>query len=709
MPARPPPRPPTTLNKRKPPVPPPRRRLLRDLNPSLSAEHGFASTPKPLSVSTQDVPSVGSQKRSRAVMEYEPKMLVSLQDVLDRSLAVRQRASTGDLAFQTARTHSGAKCQRDCSLQRLGRPSPGIDMRLIRPASTPELNSFMSKPTIPPAVPELEAREPSFPAEDHTDFQLDDEPCDIKEVLQDMRAVESKRIRDICESFNARQWAKFEVYLTYHLSTLRTSANNQQARRVRHLLGVCASYRGHWRRALTLFISVLRTPVQDTRKLDDGDRAAFYWLADAYALLGHPMEALLAYCLAGSCCQSSSAIGSNSSWRCLLAEQKHLRQTVLNAAFEAVWADDSFRDGRAADGQLLHSSILSQDAAQACLQALSSGAEEDCEVHDLTKQERPNNPESEWYQTRISPLHFDPDQVWPIPHDTTFSTANIVRGRIVPYETDLLEAAQNHPETLLPRQSFSFPIPRTVPGEGLTRLIPALRETLQMLSMGWTEVFEPRNVSFKVSYTTIENDIATVKYFKVDIIRIPFSIEYGLIFCSGKANSSNARNTFELSRIGRKIAAAATRRAVRSCLRTTLEAVIFERRRRAASAGGDSSKCLPPLPPSMDFPVQPLPLPIIPAPTPAPTPTPPTPSPSPSPPPSSKNPTTATTTETSHSLHELESSPLCTRLSSSNSSSSKSDNSPLIPREEEELSPSPSLPPPSPGSKSNIFSLRDSW
>lgn len=529
-------------------------------------------------------------------------MLVSLQDVLDRSLAIRQRASTGDLAFQTARTHSGAKCQRDCSLQRLGRPSPGIDMRLIRPASTPELNSFMSKPTIPPAVPELEAREPSFPAEDHTDLQLEDEPCDIKEVLQDMRAVESKRIRDICESFNARQWAKVEVYLTYHLSTLKPSANNEQARRVRHLLGVCVSYRGHWRRALTLFISVLRTPVQDTRKLDDGDRAAFYWLADAYALLGHLMEALLTYCLAGSGCQSACGSGPNGSWRCLLAEQKLLRQTVSNAAFEAVWADDSFRTGQAADGQLLHSSILSQDAAQTCLQALSSRSEEHCEVHDLTKQERPNNPE--WYQTRISPLRFDPDQVWPMPYDTTFSTANVVRGRIVPYETDLLQAFQHHPDTLLPRQSLSFPmmISKTVSGEGLTHLIPALRETLQILSMGWSEVLNPRDVSFRVAYTAIENSIATVKYFKLEVVRMPFSV--GLILCSGKTSSSSARRTMsEVSRIGKKIAAAATGRAVRSCLRTTLEAVICERRRREASAGGDSSKCLPPLPLLMDFPV----------------------------------------------------------------------------------------------------------
>ena len=694
IPARSPPRPPTTRNKRKPLVPPPRRRLLRDMNPSLSAEQGIASTPTLRSVSTQPNPTVGFQKRSRAVMEYEPTLLVSLQDVIDRSLTTRQRASTGDLAIGTTHPYSKAKFRRDCLLQRLRHPSPGADVQLIRPASTPEMNASKSKPTIPPAVSELQVREPSHTAGNHTNVQFDDEPCDIRDVLQDMRAVEVIRIRDICESWNGRQWAKAESYLTYHLSTLKTSPNSDRTRRIRHLLGVCASYRGQWQRALSLFISVLCTPVEDVRKLDDGERAAFYWLADTYALLGHPMEALLAYCLAGSCCESASGPGSTGSWRCLLAEQKLFRQTVSDAAFEAVWADESFRTGEAADGQLLHSTIVSQGVAQACLQALSSRSEEDCKIHaqNHSSANQTEPVKQEWYQMRISPLHFDPDQVWPIPHDTIFSTANVIQGRIFPRESDLLNAAQHYPEALLPRQSLSFPmmISKTIPSEGLSHLIPAIHETLQILSMGWSEVISPRDVSFRVAYTAIEDDIATVRYIKLEIVRIPFGIEYALILCSGKTSSS-ARKTFESSRIGRKITTATTRRAVRTCLRTTLEAVICERRRRAA----DSSKALPALPPSMDLPVQPLPLPIVPAPAPAPTPTPPTPSPSPSPPPSSKDPTTATT-ETSHSL--------CTRLSSS--SSSKPDDSPLMPREEE-LSPSPPRPP-SP-SKNNISSLRNSW
>jgi hypothetical protein len=713
MPARPPPRPPATRSKRKPPVPPPRRRLLRDVNPSSSAKQGIPSTPALSPIPTLAVPSVGFQTRFLAVTEYEPSLLVSLQDVIDRSLAIRQRSVAGDLAMGPTHTHSKANYPRDCLLQH---PKRGNDMRLSHSASTPELDAFKFKLTNRPPVSELQVREPSNLTENHTTTRSNDGPCNIREVLQDIRAVESKRVRDICESWNNKQWAKVEVQLTYHLSTLKASPGSEQARRVRHLLGVCASYRGHWRRALSLFVSVLRTPVEDIQQLDGGDRAAFYWLADTYTLLGGPREALLAYCLAGSCGQSASDPGSNGSWRCLKAEQELLRQTVKNAAFEAVWADDSFRTGTAADGQLLHSSIVSQAAAQACLQEFPAARaaeeeeeeeeEEDCQVHDRShssaNQNKPGKPEQ--HQMHISPLHFEPSQLWPMPHDTTFSTANVTRGCIFPHETDLLQAFLHHPETILPRQCLSFPIARTLPNEDLSNLIPALRETLQTLSMGWTEVLEPRDVGFRVAYTAVENGVATVKYFKLEIARLPFSIAHGLIFCSGKTSSGSARKTTsELSKIGTRLAAAATRRAVKSCLRTTLEAIVCERRRRRAASSG-SSKVLPALPPPMDFPVQPLPLPIKPSPAPAPAPTPtppsPSPSPSPSPPPSFKDPT-AESAEPSPSLPELESSSPYTRRSSRDV-----DDSPLVPRGE--LSTLP-LPPSSLPSKKIIFSTRNSW
>jgi hypothetical protein len=200
MPASPAPRPPMTRNKRKPLLPPPWRRLVQDVDPLLPAEEGLSSTSM-LPAPTRVVSAVGSQTRPSADTDYTPPLLVTLQDVLDRNLTIRQRASTGGLAIGATHTHSKAKYRRDCLLQRLSHPSPDVAVRLSRPASTPQLKAFECRPMIPPAVSGLEVQILSHPAEDYATIRFNDELCDIREVLQDQRAVETKRIRDICESW----------------------------------------------------------------------------------------------------------------------------------------------------------------------------------------------------------------------------------------------------------------------------------------------------------------------------------------------------------------------------------------------------------------------------------------------------------------------------------------------------------------------------
>jgi len=308
------------------------------------------------------------------------------------------------------------------------------------------------------------------------------------------------------------------------------------------------------------------------------------------------------------------------------------------------------------------------------------------------KQDKP-----EWYQMLISPVHFEPGQIWPLAHDITFSTANVARGRFFPAEADLLKAAQFHPENILPRQSFSFLISRTLSCEGLTRLIPALRETLQTLSMGWSEVLKPRDVSFLVAYTTIEDNIATVNYFKLEIVKLPFSAtEFGLVFCSSIAASSSARKTSEHSRVGQIRAAAATKRAVKNCLRTTL-ASVCARRRTAAAAAAESvfvpgpAKLLPPLPPSTNLPVQPLPLPPVPPP----------PSPSPSPPPQPQP-----TPLKRSTAAKLDANPPFVRRASN---SDPRPTAAAASQRGEATSPLPLPLSTAPRSNGNIFSTRNSW
>jgi hypothetical protein len=179
----------------------------------------------------------------------------------------------------------------------------------------------------------------------------------------------SERIENTCDSWNSRNWLKAESYLTHHLSMIK--GDHKAARRMRHLLGVCASYRGQWHRALVLFISVVNTPIQEMRELDRGDRAAFYWLGDTYSLMNRKEEALLAYCLAGARDQSASASNLPQSHRCLLSDQEQLRRTVSKSSFKAIWADASFRSANTSKDGILHCTIVAQPVAQTCLQSSS--------------------------------------------------------------------------------------------------------------------------------------------------------------------------------------------------------------------------------------------------------------------------------------------------------------------------------------------------
>ena len=84
------------------------------------------------------------------------------------------------------------------------------------------------------------------------------------------------------------------------------------------MLGVLASVQGHWDKALTIFLSVIRTAIADDAYLDDGDCAAAYWLGDTYCLLNRPAEALTAYLLA----EHGSLFRGTQLRQRVLAEQK---------------------------------------------------------------------------------------------------------------------------------------------------------------------------------------------------------------------------------------------------------------------------------------------------------------------------------------------------------------------------------------------------
>lgn len=374
------------------------------------------------------------------------------------------------------------------------------------------------------------------------------------------------RMDNICASWNSRYWSKAESYLTRHLTMVQH--DHEIARKVRHLLGVCASYRGQWQRALAYFISVINKPVRELNQLDSGDKAAFYWLGDTYALLNWNEEALLAYCLAGSCDESLSASFSPRSNRCLLISQERLRQTVSKSSFKDRWADASFYDGHAPRGGILHCTVVTQPVAQSCLQSQGLPSPQ-CSLHGANKssltQDLDCTPISD--MLLIAPSHLESTFCWPMPHDPTFNFQGVLEGSLIAKHINIMNVLQQNPEALYFSRCFSSNLSSSHCVD-LRRLITAVRESLKTLAMRWHEIVSRSGVFFLVQYDSVDGHIATMDYFRIEVTRFSLRNGFGLNFCS--ENTNRARRTSTYYHINDALDGA-TKRELKRCLRAAIE------------------------------------------------------------------------------------------------------------------------------------------
>jgi hypothetical protein len=402
-------------------------------------------------------------------------------------------------------------------------------------------------------------------------------------------SVIAERIENICDSWNSRNWLKAESYLTHHLSMVKS--DHKTARRTRHLLGVCASYRGQWHRALVLFISVVNTPVREIQRLDRGDRAAFHWLGDTYSLMNRKEEALLAYCLAGACDQSASASKLPQPHRCLLSDQEQLRQIVSKSSFEAIWADASFRSATPAKDGILHCNIVAQPVTQMCLQSSSLVADR-CSLHraDIGYIVHDLDDNSASGPLLSTPEHFGSSSPWPMPYDPTFDLQSVVQGSLMAQQIDIVRDIQQGPDMLHFRRRFSPNLsgPSCVDPR---RLIAALRESLQIHAMEWVEAASSTGVFSMVRYHSVENNIATTNYFQIEIIKLPLRNGYGLNLCSD--GSGSARVTSTVLKADGSLNTS-TQRALKACLRAAIDRACTRQKKAGLKL---TSPTLPPPPP----------------------------------------------------------------------------------------------------------------
>ena len=129
---------------------------------------------------------------------------------------------------------------------------------------------------------------------------------------------DESQIDYVVKLWDYSEWGQAQAFLQDCHGRALSTNHHDLARRIQHMLGVLASVQGHWDKALTIFLSVIRTAIADDAYLDDGDCAAAYWLGDTYCLLNRPAEALTAYLLA----EHGSLFRGTQLRQRVLAEQK---------------------------------------------------------------------------------------------------------------------------------------------------------------------------------------------------------------------------------------------------------------------------------------------------------------------------------------------------------------------------------------------------
>ena len=352
--------------------------------------------------------------------------------------------------------------------------------------------------------------------------------------------LDGERLERICRCWNSKSWDEAEQYLMGYLESLIENDDIAGARRARHLLGVCASYKGQWQRALTLFVSVLNTPIKSVSDLDEGDCAAAYWLGDTYSLLNRRTEALLAYCIAERRpLKDPAEVGLQ---LLLVAEQECVQLGVTKEDFKPLWAHQALDTSSTEEDSILNTNIIATSVAKICLETeprkgrftevkLSSERSRAAVLHKMGLQQiRP--PIGRFQRLRIDWNTFHAAHDWPMIYDPLFNMANVQRGRLLAFESNILDVFGSNKSAKLPKCGpVSLSRFDTFTCNDLQWLINTLRQCLKTFDMEWSEVANVEGTWFCVRHSFIQERIAQMNYFSIALFRQSMRSGYGIQIC----------------------------------------------------------------------------------------------------------------------------------------------------------------------------------
>lgn len=370
--------------------------------------------------------------------------------------------------------------------------------------------------------------------------------------------LDGERVYHIVYFWNNMAWNVAEQYLMAYLESLIEQDNMALVRRIRHLLGVCATFKGDFSHAIDMFLSVL-----DLHEPSDlskpGNCEACYWLGDLYAMQNQRLEALLAYC-AAQWGQLFNDPEEPKLGDLIKAEQEVVQLGSPKSDFKLRWSQEA-REGC---GTILDPKIMAASVVKHLFEVEPRRKPPYPYSHSRTDkpfQLDPNKPRSSSFfslstttqmarfrRNRIDREHFFHDGPWPLQYDPTFTMANVRRERLLGYECDLLSALQSTTgEAKIPKTGpMSLSRMDCFTCSDLPWLITSVRECLKMLEMEWSEVANEQGVWFVVRHTLMDGPsrsssamkIATVHYFAISLFRQSFRSSYGVEICSHGVSSA---------------------------------------------------------------------------------------------------------------------------------------------------------------------------
>ena len=336
-----------------------------------------------------------------------------------------------------------------------------------------------------------------------------------------------------------------------YLEVLLEQNASARVRRVRHLLGVCASFQGHWDRAIPSFVSALSAPIKDLSEIDEGDCVAAYWLGDTYSLLGKRTEALLAYSIAERGSIFNQAYEPD--LKDLIAfEQKAVQSFESRSNFKIRWHREAINGTPPADS-ILNPHVLSKDVVKILLEnepkSFSSASASQFRADKFRTRSNlfywlsKNGKVGQYHNLKICTEHFETDHSWPMRYDPMFTMANVAKGRIRTYECDLVSEFASNEHAKVPK-SMALSRVDCFTSTDLTWLITTIRACLKTNGMESREFATIEETGFVVWYPTVSRKIATTYHFSIAIFKQSFRAGYGVEVCPDGIYSARTISTY---------------------------------------------------------------------------------------------------------------------------------------------------------------------